>query len=547
MLRLPKNYDWKNPDTARVFHERVQLLNKLRSDPAMLADLKAFYALPENAAQFITDWGVTSDPREIEVGRSAILPFVLFPKQEEWLQWVVQRWRAREPGLTEKSRECGISWLAVSLSCVLSLHHKNMTIGFGSRKEEYVDKLGAPKSLFYKTRLFMQYLPKEFRGGWELAKHAPHMRIEFPNTGSVITGEAGDNIGRGDRAALYFVDEAAHLERPELVEASLSATTNCRQDISSVAGSANPFAIKRHSGKIKVFTFPWQDDPRKDQAWYEKKCNELDEVTVAQEIDMNYQASVEGVVIPAQWVNAALDAHKRLGIRITGLKSGALDVADEGKDRNAFAVRHGNLLTHAESWSGKGSDTFETAERAFFLCDTNGLSGFDYDADGIGASIRGDSRVINERRHASKPRIAQLLVNSFRGSAAVTDPEHKVPGTDRTNEDFYENFKAQSWWELRRRFQATFRATQGKPYNPDDIISISSDFSERAKLMIELSQPVYLLSKSGKVMIDKTPDGVSSPNLADAVMMLFSPKRPPMVISDAALQAFRSPIHVNSR
>ena len=186
----------------------------------------------------------------------------------------------------------------MSLACTLCLFYYGVVIGFGSRKEEYVDKIGEPRSLFYKGRLFMRCLPPEFRGGWNEKKHAPHMRILFPDTGSHIGGEAGANIGRGDRTSIYFVDEAAHLEHPEAIEASLSSTTNCRQDISSVNGLDNPFAFKRHSGKIKVFTFHWRDDPRKDKAWHDKKAAELDPVTLAQEIDIDYAASVENVVIP---------------------------------------------------------------------------------------------------------------------------------------------------------------------------------------------------------------------------------------------------------
>jgi hypothetical protein len=38
----------------------------------------------------------------------------------------------------------------------------------------------------------------------------------------VLKGEAGDNIGRGDRTTLYFVDEAAFLQRPLLIDAALA-------------------------------------------------------------------------------------------------------------------------------------------------------------------------------------------------------------------------------------------------------------------------------------------------------------------------------------
>ncbi|EAA5546079.1 TerL protein, partial [Salmonella enterica subsp. enterica] len=158
----------------------------------------------------------------------------------------------------------------------------------------------------------------------------PYMRVEFPETGAVIKGEAGDNIGRGDRTTLYLVDEAAFLQRPLLIDAALSQTTRCRIDLSSVNGMANPFAQKRHGGKIPVFTFHWRSDPRKDDEWYRRECEKIDNpVVVAQELDLNYSASAEGVLIPSDWVQAAVDAHIRLGIQPTGKRLGAMDVADE--------------------------------------------------------------------------------------------------------------------------------------------------------------------------------------------------------------------------
>ena len=165
----------------------------------------------------------------------------------------------------------GLSWLSVALACVLCITHDGLVIGFGSRKEEYVDKIGSPKSLFFKARMFLQLLPPELRGGYEQGVTDPHMRIRFPNTGSIVVGEAGDGIGRGDRASIYFVDEAAFLERPQLVESSLSQTTNCRLDISTPNGLANPFAEKVRSGKFDTFIFHWRDDPRKDDEWYRKQ------------------------------------------------------------------------------------------------------------------------------------------------------------------------------------------------------------------------------------------------------------------------------------
>lgn len=508
------DFDFRQPDYVAVFQRRIATLQRIRTTPAALSAMKLFYR--DNPAQFINDWGVTFDPRNVERGLPAMVPFLLFPRQTEWVDWVVDHWRKQRPGLTEKTRDMGMSWLSVSLACTLCLFQQGMAIGFGSRKEEYVDRIGAPKSLFHKARVFMSNLPVEFRGGWNIGTDAPHMRLNFPETGSNISGEAGDNIGRGDRASIYFVDEAAFLERPMLVEASLSQTTNCRQDISSPNGMGNPFAQKRFSGKIDVFTFHWRDDPRKDDAWYAKQVDELDPVTVAQEIDIDYAASVEGVLIPGAWVRSALDAHVKLGIKPTGVRSGSLDVADEGRDTNAFCGSHGVVIECLEEWSGKGDDIFGTVQRVFGLCDQHNYGRFKYDADGLGAGVRGDARVINEGR------TRQVAVDAFRGSAGVANPE-KEDVKGRKNQDFFANCKAQSWWALRVRFQNTHRAVvEGAVVSPDEIISIPMSLPKRHQLVSELTQPTYSLNAVGKVVVDKVPDGARSPNLADAVMIQFS-------------------------
>lgn len=515
------NFDFKNPDYLSVFHHRIEKLNKIRKNPSCLPALNTYYK--HNPSQFINDWGVTVDPRNVERGLPSMVPFILFPKQEEWIDWTIARWKGQERGLTEKSRDMGLSWLSVSLAATLCLFHEGMMIGFGSRKEEYVDRIGAPKCLFWKARTFIENIPPEFRPGWDRKTSAPHMRINFPATNSSISGEAGDGIGRGDRSSIYFVDEAAFLERPELVEASLSQTTNCRIDISTPHGMANPFAEKRHGGKVKVFTFHWRDDPRKDEAWYAKQAEDLDPITLAQEVDLNYQASVEGILIPSEWAQAAVGAHKKLGITPSGKRMGALDVADEGKDLNAFLVAYGVLVEDVEVWSGKGSDIYGTVEKTFQLCDLNNLDSFRFDADGLGAGVRGDARVINNKRKVNRQK--QKKVIQFRGSAGVHNPTSEdIKG--RTNLDMFQNLKAQAWWGLRVRFQKTFRAVkEGMEYPESELIFISDEMDTKKLIMLlnELSQPTYGFNSSGKMQVDKSPAGTKSPNAADTVMIKFAP------------------------
>lgn len=526
---LPFEFDFKQPDYLKVFHHRLEKLNAIRKNPEILGPLRTFYR--NNPGQFITDWGCTSDPRNVERDLPAVLPFLLFPRQQEWVDWMMERWKNRERGIAEKSRDMGLSWLSVAFACTLCLFYDGIAIGFGSRKEEYVDKRGDPKSIIEKARQFMMLIPEEFKPGWDERKHAPHMRVNFPHTGAIICGEAGDGIGRGDRKSIYFVDEAAFLPRPELVEASLSNTTNCRIDISTPHGNNNPFARKRHSGKHPVFTFHWREDPRKDEEWYRREVESLDNpVVIAQEIDLDYSASIEGILIPSAWVQAAIDAHKKLNLTPSGARIAGMDVADEGKDKNAYCGRYGFLLEYLECWSGKDADIFKSVEKVFTLCDILDYDNVLYDADGLGAGVRGDARIINARRAES--RNSDIKFSAFRGSGEVIDPDRdpflrngqaRGSGKGRTNFDFFANRKAQAWWALRTRFQITYRAVvEGADFDPNDIISIPKELPELAKLAIELSQPTYSQNNVGKIVIDKIADGGLSPNRADAVMIAYS-------------------------
>ncbi len=503
------------PEATR---ERDRRLEWMREDPRRIAALRMYFA--DNAADFCSAFGYTTDPRLIAKNKLALVPFILWPKQREMVEWMLERWRRGEPGTVVKSRDVGASWVAAALLCWLAIFNKNFAAGLASATEAKLDRSSDPDTLFFKIREFMKHIPPEFNGGYNADRTSFYLRITFPETGSSITGEAGDQAGRGGRKSLYIVDESAHFERPRLIDASLAATTDCRIDMSSVNGIGNSFYERAHNPEIPRFDLTWRDDPRKDDAWYAQKVATLDPVIVAQEIDANFAAAVEGVVIPSPWVQAAVGLLEKLDLKSTGKRFAGLDVADRGQDKNAFAVRHGTLLEHVESWSGANSDIFGTTAKAFRLCDERELTEFDFDADGLGAGVRGDARVLNESRQG-----APINVREYRGSSSPMFPEQKVPRTNRTNEDYYANRKAQAWWHLRARFNESWKASRGEPYDAEMIISLNPKIPELSRLVAELSQATVSETGTGKLQIDKVGEGERSPNLADAVVIAFAPRR----------------------
>ncbi|WP_446906140.1 terminase [Acinetobacter baumannii] len=493
------------------------------------------YKCSKDPVHWFNNWIWTYDPRGMAFGLPANIPFVLRPKQVELVAWLEERESTQTHGLIEKSRDEGMSYVVLGFFLHRWLFVEGFAGGVGSRKEELVDKKGDPKTLFHKFRDMFSKMPDWLKPkGFVEKVHDNYMRIINPDNGATITGEAGDNIGRGGRTTMYFLDEWAFVERQEAVDAAISQNTNVHIKGSTPNGIGDRFHQDRFSGRYAVFTMPWRDNPDKNWTvtyngkviypWYEKQLATLDDVVLAQEVDINYAASVEGVLIPSTWVQAAIDAHKKLQIEPTGDRIGGLDVADEGKDKNSFAARHGVVMTYLATWSGKGDDIFGTTQKAMDLCFEKSIDTLFYDADGLGAGCRGDARVINEKRRELG--LSEINVESFRGSGSVHDPEGEMV-EKRLNKDFFANLKAQSWWSLRLRFQETFRALEGRDYDPDMIISLSTediDAKELALLTTELSQPTYTKNGVGKILVNKQPDGTASPNRADSVMICFNPQ-----------------------
>ena len=432
------------PDYDEVYRGRAARLGRIREPGYDVAALKAFYK--DHPVEFITDWGMTFDPRNAEVGLPTVMPFLLFPKQAEFIVWLRERWLGREDGLAEKSRDMGVSWLCVAFAVWMWLFHAGTVAGFGSRKEEYVDDLNDPKSLFWKARKFIELLPIEFQPkGYSPKKHAPFMTIVNPENGSTMVGEAGDNIGRGNRTAIYFKDESAFYERAESIDAALSQTSNCKIDVSTPNGNGNPFYRKRHSGKVKVFSFHWRDDPRKGPEWYAKQQNDLDPVVLAQEVDIDYNASTSDAWIPGELVETA----QRKGpadVEVNGPWIIGVDAAHMGDDESVIAARRGLLTIKFEP--ARSLDGHALAAKVEEACrtleDAGGIIGaivIELDGPGVSAydtlkrgkwadvvvGVHTGARLSDDRNYNVKARLWRRALEYLKrgGCSIAVDPEFK--------------------------------------------------------------------------------------------------------------------------
>jgi len=504
------------------------------------ADLRL--GLPEryrnDPVAWINHWAVTYDPRKAgDPDIPTTMPFVLFRRQEELAEFLLACITEQQNGLAEKARDMGATWLCCAFSVWLWLYWPGAAVGWGSRKEQLVDKIGDPDSIFEKMRIIIRNLPAfMLPRGFDAQTHMPFMKIVNPETGATITGEAGDNIGRGGRKLIYFKDESAHYERPEKIEAALADNTNCQIDISSVNGLGNVFHRRREAGeewqpsqplakdRVNVFVMDWRDHPAKDQDWYDQRRSKAESDGLlhvfAQEVDRDYSAAVAGVIIPSAWVSSAIDAHIRLGFDDGGGWRAALDVADEGADKHALAIAKGSVVHSVEDW-GSG-DVGEATRKA--IDDLRGRTvELQYDCIGVGAGVKSEAN-----RLAGEEKLPNgISFAPWSASASPLNPdEHFIPRDKESplNRDFFANLKAQAWWELRGRFERTHKAvTESEQHDPDTMISLPSNMPGLATLRKELSQATRGRTGALKMIVNKTPEGTRSPNKADALVMAFWP------------------------
>jgi hypothetical protein len=498
-----------NPDYKQIITSRISRIEKIRADKSgkLLAGSIIHYR--NNYADFICDWMSTYDPRQ----NLKNIPFILFPKQKEYIEWLTLKYKNKEDGLVEKSRDMGATCLNMAWALCLWLFEKDSKVSFGSRKEDLVDQIGDPDSIFEKGRAMLRTLPREYLPyGYSEKRDATFCKIINRENGSTITGESGDNIGRGGRSGIYFKDESAFYERPERIEAALSQNSDVKIDVSTPNGNGNPFYKKRMGGKIDVFIFDWRDDPRKNEAWYQKQKDALEPWILAQEVDRDYNASIEGICIPAKYVRAAIN----LDITPSGAKVAGLDVADEGGDANAYISRHGSVVQKIKDW--KEGNTTYTARKAESYADLAGVSIVNFDSIGVGAGVKAEFSEIKKKKEedGQKMNVNAIGVNS--GSAYL-------PGQwaeKKSNVDMFLNIRALMWWTLRRRFSRTYEHVNGiKEHSPDDMISIPN----HSELIAELSRPLRFFTNNGKIQIESKKEmkkrGVPSPNLADALCLAF--------------------------
>tara|TARA_R110000803_G_C11966457_1_gene319295 strand:- start:3 stop:1445 length:1443 start_codon:yes stop_codon:yes gene_type:complete len=275
-----------------------------------------------------------------------------------------------------------------------------------------------------------------------------------------------------------------------------------------------------------VVQINWRDNPWFPSELEQERSDDQNNLTGAEYRHIwegEYYDEVENSIIPVEWFDAAIDAHKKLGFKPLGARIVSHDPSDTGRDPKGLCLRHGSVVEQVlEKSDGDVNDGCDWATD--FAIDQRADS-FNWDCDGLGVSLR--------RQVGAALDGTQVDYAMFKGSESPENPEDsylpvgiEVEQTkSRTNIQTFRNKRAQYYWILRDRFYATYRAVVKKEYlDPETMISLSSSINNLEQLRAEVCRIPRKHNGNGMIQIMTKQEmwskhKIPSPNMADALMM----------------------------
>ena len=290
----------------------------------------------------------------------------------------------------------------------------------------------------------------------------------------------------------------------------------------------------------------WNDDQEKLRAW---DYNNLPRAKYDWIWEGKFNDSVENSLIMAEWFDACLNAHVKLGFEAMGMKMAAHDPSDEGSDSKGYAARHGSVVFSLHE--KETGNVNQGCDWATDLAITDQVDHYTWDCDGMGVALGAQVQKTFDGK--------RITPTMFKGSEGVDKPNDKFERLEganikdhSTNKEALRNKRAQYYMELRRRVWNTYCAvTQGKYTDPERMISFDTETIEPGmlrKLRSEMCRmPVKPNSNGFFEMFTKqemkTKFKFNSPNLADPIMMLM--RQPHKVIQQQV--HIPAPIKVTGR
>lgn len=505
-------------DTAPALREtmkrRLELLYRAEYDEEFRASERARVRADKQAFfdDYIFQWNVKE---------KRVLPFVLFERQREILEWIDDKYRRQTPGLLKKSREFGLSCLSMGFVQHSFIFERHFYGGVASRAQKYLYKRDNWKAILNKFIFSLEHLPWWLRGSFRKEKHVTKNQIINPDNSNIVDGEAGDDIGQGGRASIFIVDEYSLHHDQQNVEQSLAGTADCVIYIYTSKGPTTYVRSRLEKENVyPILVTPWYFDPRKVDGpehvgdaehwsqWAAEKERQIGAVPFAQEFGCDDEIpDASGIIRPA-WVTAS---EEMAPVRPWGMPVAGLDLADGGEDKHVLAVRHGPVLT-LNKWS-----SLEVEEVAPPVVDELVARNVDvcfYDNQGRGSAF---GKAATE--YAKKVGAGHI---QFVGVAAKAKPTagRYLRDSSQSCRERFANRATELWWAMSLALRGCYeRVQQGADFElaPDEFFRVPNDPELKAQLVTrKFERTARGIALEDKRRMSKSPDE------ADAVSLTFS-------------------------
>ncbi len=275
---------------------RLRYLDRINTEEKQRAEIRKCKADP---VHWFNAWAWSLDPR---VHVQPVIPMVPFTFQKEFIRELHNIITVKRTDLSlDKSRDQGASWMLTLMAAYYWLFLEYCQILFGSYKEELVDSKQRPDTLLEKCRIQLRRTPKwMLPPGFDFRQHAGYMKIINPLTEALIEGAAPtEDFGRAGRYTFVVLDEHAMWRFGGYPQwAATSQSSPCKISVATPKGKANKQSDLRHSGTVRHISLHWKRHPWKDGRWYAGQALSMTAEEIAQELDIDYEASQPGRIFP---------------------------------------------------------------------------------------------------------------------------------------------------------------------------------------------------------------------------------------------------------
>lgn len=251
----------------------------------------------------------------------AVIPFIPWDYQRKIGADLASAIHDRADICIPKSRDMGLTWIALLTLLHRWLFQDGFTAILASLKEKAVDQRGNMSTMFEKLRFNVEKFPPwMLPTGFDWNDHDKNLLLKNPANNAGIEGASttGD-IGRSGRYNVILLDEYAAIPASDqlLIEASTADAAASRWYISTPRGDQNNFFKKANSPSTRRRDVHWFEHPYKGYGaycevsyqdgivrrgrvrspWYDRevKRRDLPEWIIAQELDISFTGSVEGI------------------------------------------------------------------------------------------------------------------------------------------------------------------------------------------------------------------------------------------------------------